>query len=408
MRLCPYQIKTNFYRELIMKSKLFLSIILALALVACGAGTKTSTAIPTVVLADNASTSAASATTAGNVTASGVVVIDRQVSLAFKLAGNITLVKVKAGDQVQAGQVLVQLDDSAQQIQLEQANLALHELSSPEAIANARLAVTKAQEDGINAQYAVNNQQYWKNAALVQDQYARLVIAKDNLDKAQEAYDSVNGGEYINNADEASLYQALYNAKKAYDDAQYYYSLYSQAPTQRVVDEAQAKLDLANAQLKNAQDYVAVLTGGSVDPAASGSALAAFRQAQLALQTAKNNLAATQLVAPFAGQVAEVNASVGDYVAPGQVLVVVSDVGHLHIETTDLSERDVPGVKIGQAVTGSVKALNQDVAGKVTVISPLADKLGGDVVYKVTISLDGLPAGLRPGMSVDVRFDTGQ
>jgi len=391
-----------------MKSKLFLSIILALALVACGAGTKTSTAIPTVVLADNASTSAASATTAGNVTASGVVVIDRQVSLAFKLAGNITLVKVKAGDQVQAGQVLVQLDDSAQQIQLEQANLALHELSSPEAIANARLAVTKAQEDGINAQYAVNNQQYWKNAALVQDQYARLVIAKDNLDKAQEAYDSVNGGEYINNADEASLYQALYNAKKAYDDAQYYYSLYSQAPTQRVVDEAQAKLDLANAQLKNAQDYVAVLTGGSVDPAASGSALAAFRQAQLALQTAKNNLAATQLVAPFAGQVAEVNASVGDYVAPGQVLVVVSDVGHLHIETTDLSERDVPGVKIGQAVTGSVKALNQDVAGKVTVISPLADKLGGDVVYKVTISLDGLPAGLRPGMSVDVRFDTGQ
>ena len=391
-----------------MKSKLFLSIILVLALVACGAGTKTSTAIPTVVLADNASASAASVTTTGNVTASGVVVIDRQVSLAFKLAGNITLVKVKAGDQVQAGQVLVQLDDSAQQIQLEQANLALQELSSPEAIANARLAVTRAQEDVINAQYAVNNQQYWKNAALVQDQYARLVIAKDNLDKAQEAYDSVNGGEYINNADEASLYQALYNAKKAYDDAQYYYSLYSQAPTQRVVDEAQAKLDLANAQLKNAQDYVAVLTGGSVDPAASGSALAAFRQAQLALQTAKNNLAATQLVAPFAGQVAEVNASVGDYVAPGQVLVVVSDVGHLHIETTDLSERDVPGVKIGQAVTGSVKALNQDVAGKVTVISPLADKLGGDVVYKVTISLDGLPAGLRPGMSVDVRFDTGQ
>jgi macrolide-specific efflux system membrane fusion protein len=175
-----------------------------------------------------------------------------------------------------------------------------------------------------------------------------------------------------------------------------------------VVDEAQAKLDLANAQLKNAQDYVAVLTGGNVNADASGSALAAFRQAQLALQTAKNNLAATQLVAPFAGQVAEVHASVGDYVAPGQVLVVVSDVGHLHIETTDLSERDVPGVKIGQAVTVSVKALNQDVAGNVTVISPLADKLGGDVVYKVTISLDGLPAGLRPGMSVDVRFDTGQ
>ena len=63
-------------------------------------------------------------------------------------------------------------------------------------------------------------------------------------------------------------------------------------------------------------------------------------------------------------------------------------------------------VKIGQAVTISVKALNQDLTGKVSVISPLADKLGGDVVYKVTITLDKLPSGLRPGMSVDVSFAT--
>ena len=169
-----------------------------------------------------------------------------------------------------------------------------------------------------------------------------MVIAKENLDKAQAAYDSANAGDYINNASEAALYQALYNARKAYEDAQYYYSLYSQKPTQRAVDEAQAKLDLANAQLTNAQNYVPVLTGGKVPADASGTALAALRQAQLALQTAKNNLAATQLVAPFAGQVAAVDASLGDYVSPGQVLVMISDVGHLHIETTDLSERDVP------------------------------------------------------------------
>jgi multidrug efflux pump subunit AcrA (membrane-fusion protein) len=387
-----------------MRSKLFLALILALALVACGGATKASTAVPTVVLAGSAATPAAG--TNGNVTASGVVVVDQQVNLAFKLAGNVTQVQVKAGDQVQSGQMLIQLDDSAQQIQLEQANLALHELTSPEAIANARLAVTKAQKDVIDAQYAVNNQQYWQNKALIQDQYARVVIAKENLDKAQDAYDSANAGDYINNASEAALYQALYNARKAYEDAQYYYSLYSQKPTQRAVDEAKAKLDLANAQLTNAQNYVAVLTGGNVPTDASGPAFTALRQAQLALQTARNNLAATQLVAPFAGQAAAVNATVGDYVSPGQELVVISDVGHLHIETTDLSERDVPGVKIGQTVTISVKALNQDLAGKVSVISPLSDKLGGDVVYKVSITLDELPSGLRPGMSVDVRFDT--
>ncbi len=99
--------------------------------------------------------------------------------------------------------------------------------------------------------------------------------------------------------------------------------------------------------------------------------------------------------------------SSGDYISPGQILLVISDVSHVHVETTDLSERDVPMVKLGQAVTVSIKALNQDVTGKVTAISPLADSLGGDVVYKVTIRMDKLPADLRAGMSVDVQFNTG-
>ena len=100
--------------------------------------------------------------------------------------------------------------------------------------------------------------------------------------------------------------------------------------------------------------------------------------------------------------------SSGDYVLPGQVILVLSDVSHLHVETTDLSERDVPQVKLGQAATVSIKALNQQVAGKVSAISPLADSLGGDVVYKTTILLDKLPANIRAGMSVDVQFTTGQ
>jgi hypothetical protein len=52
-----------------------------------------------------------------------------------------------------------------------------------------------------------------------------------------------------------------------------------------------------------------------------------------------------------------------------------------------------------------VKALNQDVTGHVSEISPLAETLGGDVVYKTTIKLDSQPAGLRAGMSVDVQFN---
>jgi hypothetical protein len=53
-----------------------------------------------------------------------------------------------------------------------------------------------------------------------------------------------------------------------------------------------------------------------------------------------------------------------------------------------------------------VEALNQTVAGQVSAIAPLADTLGGDVVYKTTIESDTHPAALRAGISVEVHFGT--
>ena len=395
-----------------MKFKLFLPIFFSAVLVACAGSSKTPT-LPTVVLGNNASTPAptsiaSAGSAAGAVTASGVLVADQEAHMAFSLAGNVKLVNVVLGDQVQAGQIMVQLDDTTQQVGLQQANLALHELTSPEAIANANLAITTAQTNVTNAQTVLNNQQYWKNADLIKNYYANYVLAKANLDKAQTNYDNTHAGQYINNANEAAAYNALYIAKQAYNTAQYYYSLYSQAPTQNQQDQAKANLDLANATLKNAQVYLAALTGGTVPPDATGSDLLKLQQARLAVQTAQASLDATRLIAPFTGEVASVTVSIGDYVSPGQVVLIFSDVSHLHVETTDLSERDVPNVRLGQVVTVNIKALNQAVSGKVSAISPLADSLGGDVVYKVTILLGTLSSKMRSGMSVDVQFNTGQ
>jgi multidrug resistance efflux pump len=390
-----------------MKFKMVLPVILTVSLVACTGLATTPTALPTIVLGNTASTPVPTSLAGGGVTASGIVVDDQEAHMAFNMAGNVKLVNISLGDQVQAGQTLIQLDDTTQQIELDQADLALSELTSPEAIANARLAITTAQTNVTNAQLALNNLKYWQNTALVQNYYATMVLAKSNLDKAQTAYDNAKGGQYINNANQAAAYNALYIAQAAYNNAKYYYSLYSQAPTQNQQDQAQANLDLANATLKNAQVYLAAMTGGTVPPDASGTALLQLKQDQLAVQTAQEDLDGTRLIAPFSGEVAAVTASVGDYVSPGQIILVISDVNHMHIETTDLSERDVPEVKLGQVATVSIKALNQNVSGKVSAISPTADTLGGDVVYKVVILLDTIPSNLRAGMSVDVQFNTG-
>ena len=61
-------------------------------------------------------------------------------------------------------------------------------------------------------------------------------------------------------------------------------------------------------------------------------------------------------------------------------------------------------MKVGQKASILIKALGQNVSGQVKEISPLADTLGGDVVYKTVITLDSLPDGARSGMTVDVQF----
>ena len=115
---------------------------------------------------------------------SGYLVAASEANIAFEIDGKLAEVDVKLGDKVEKGQLLARLDDASLQYKLEEAQLALLELTSPEAIANAELAVTTAQADVINAQAALNNQQYWKNAGLIKNEYAAYVIAKANLDSA--------------------------------------------------------------------------------------------------------------------------------------------------------------------------------------------------------------------------------
>jgi HlyD family secretion protein len=390
-----------------MKFKLLFPVLLTLALAACAGGAKTPTALPTIVLGGNLSTPAPNTGAGAGVTASGVIVDDQAAHMAFKLAGNVKLVNVAAGDQVQAGQVLIQLDDASQQIQLGQATLALQELTSPSALATAQQTVAQDQLDLYNGQVALNNlMTQYSNQGLITNTHASLVLAQNALKDAQTAYDETPGDQNRDPA-KARAYQALYTAQQNYNYALYIYNLYTGKPNQPQVDNANAKVALATAKLAEDQTLVTALTGGTLPANPTGTGYANLMEAKYAVQAAQANLDATRLTAPFSGEVASVTASVGDYVSSGQVILVLSDINHMHVETTDLSERDVPKVKLGQVATVSIKALNQDVAGKVSAISPLADTLGGDVVYKVTIVLDSLPSKMLAGMSVDVQFNAG-
>ena len=129
-------------------------------------------------------------------------------------------------------------------------------------------------------------------------------------------------------------------------------------------------------------------------------------QAKAAWDTASATLAQSTLTAPFDGVVVDVSVIPGELVQSNQVVITLADLNDLQITTTDLSERDIARVKIGQTVNISIEALSQTLSGKVVRISPISETVGGDVVYPVTIQLDEQPDGLLWGMSAEVEIST--
>ncbi|MFZ5909143.1 MAG: efflux RND transporter periplasmic adaptor subunit [Chloroflexota bacterium] len=167
------------------------------------------------------------------------------------------------------------------------------------------------------------------------------------------------------------------------------------------VAEAEANIAAAEAQLA----YL-VRSGASQDQL--DSAQADIDRAKALADQARATLAQATLYTPIAGTVVSVDVAVGETANPGQVVIVVADLSHMRIETTDLSERDIPAVQVGQAASVFIDALDESFQGTVTDIARQSETVGGDVTYEVTIELDGQPAGLRWGMTAEVEIQTEQ
>ncbi len=132
------------------------------------------------------------------------------------------------------------------------------------------------------------------------------------------------------------------------------------------------------------------------------------QKAQASVEIAQAKLAQGTLIAPNDGTVASIKVIPGEFVQSDQAVVTLATLNNLQLETTDLSERDIARVKMGAPVNISIEALNDTFNGKVISISPIADTVGGDVVFKVTIAFDEQPKGLLWGMTAEVEIQGGE
>ena len=168
----------------------------------------------------------------------------------------------------------------------------------------------------------------------------------------------------------------------------------------------ESRIKEAESNVIIAQTNVTYLKRSGTTPERLDAALADVERAQAAVDIAKAQLAQATLTAPFDGTIASVEISPAEIANPGQIIIVMGDLSKFQIETTDLSEKNVTSVQIGQSVTIFIDALDAEFSGKVSDIARVSETVGGDVVYKVTIDFDSQPEGLRWGMSAEVNIET--
>ncbi len=433
----------------------FLVLGWVLVLAACSSAKPTESPLQEVALADFTPV----------VSATGEVVPEQTAELSVKTGGVVADVLVSEGDSIDAGQVLVRLEGteqlqaavSAAEFELANAQYALDSLYKDTDLlaAQALKAKDKAEkdlEDLLNpelqqalalqaiadAKKAVENTDRRYRTVIssadqadIDAQKAQVVLAKDALDKAEEDFEPYDD-KPEDNLVRANFQARLAAAQQVYDAAVRKLNALEGTGSEADIAVAEANLATAKAQVVEAErewervkegpnqadvalleaqiasadrDYQIYKNGPDPDDVAVAEARLANAKVQLA--AAQSALADLELLAPFAGVVSELHINPSEWVSPGQPVLLLADLEHLQIETTDLGEIDVAQIQVGDVATITFDALpDVVVSGVIQSIAPKA-AAGSGVNYTVVLKMDQIPAALRWGMTafVDVELE---
>jgi len=284
-----------------------------------------------------------------------------QIRLGAPAPGKVEVVAVVINDRVAEGEVLIQLEDKE----------ARARLSAAEAEAAARKRERDAQP---------------------------ITSGRESVSKAEDAVFSAE--------------RAVNSARLELDDA---IAANRRSPGNTGPVTA-ARRRLADAKERLRQEQASFASAHAKANVPSPNRLeAALIAARAEVTLAESLLDKTRIRAPIAGKVLQVNAKVGELVAPSPELplVVMGDVSVMRVRA-EVDEADAAKIKLGQRVFVRNNAYpGRDFEGKVVEIAPsLAfPKMGSrgsrrptDVeVMEVVVDLDGT-VPLLPGMRVDAFF----
>jgi HlyD family secretion protein len=337
---------------------------------------------------------------------SGSLAPDDEVALAFSSGGEVTEVSVAVGDAVRAGDVLARLDDAdARQavadaeLQVAQAeiNLALTRAEVELGLAQANLDAARASyEDAVALANRTGDQLTSSRVDLQQAQNA-LADAQADYD---QAWDPARDWELNVKWKKDELEAERDATQDALEGAQYDLKVAQAAYNLEVAGISQADVQSAWAQVLSSR--VAL----EMEPLQLEQLELSLYQAQLTLDSARRALEDTKLVAPMGGTVTLLELTVGERASAGMTVVELNDLTTFVVEV-NLDETDVAKVGIRQEAVVTLDAFpDEELAGEVTDIAPVASIQSGVVLYPVTVQLSPADLPARVGMTANVEIVT--
>jgi RND family efflux transporter MFP subunit len=306
----------------------------------------------------------------------GTVRSKYKVDVYSKISGRVASIPVEEGDQVNKGDLLVQLDDKELRAQLNQARAALK--------------VAKAQINQAQSGYSLTSSTTGIQVGVVNK---ALDQARESVVQAQSTYNNSK----LDFDRMTGLYSKGAISKQALDQSTTQYEI------------ARSRLEAAKAQVKQAEENLrfakASTRQADVSKSQVNTAYAGEEQAVANLEYLEAMYANTRITAPISGTITFRNVDPGELVAPGDKVpaVTITDNRIVYMES-DIPESDMDGIDKGKEVQVTFDSLKKTFKGEVQTIIPSADPKSRSFRIKVAIpNNDGI---IKDGMFATGKMKT--
>jgi len=368
-------------------------------------------------------------------TGTATLIAQTEATFGFKKSGQVTQVSVKVGDQVQAGQVLAQTDETLAQMNFEEARQALRELYSAAAIAATQQEIGTAQDSAASARtwlaYLISPDvvDAEKNLATAQqkladvqaeakanpsnateqkvkDAQATVTFLQAKLDQAWAYFKNVYGPETFTEYETVGSGRRRRQVAVTYTDPDTGEEL-PKIDWPSTDDIATARNNYAQAQqaIKDGQSYLEALETGVIPAGATGAKLNDLINAQLTVQQAKTALDDTKLIAPVDGTITAVNINIGEL---GNTFsaITIAQLAQPYLLDAHLDQTDWDMAQVGNQVNVTFNLLpDKTFPGIITMVYPQLDSSSESPLVHILVQLDqsisqNLPAGTGANIEV--------